>query len=488
VEHVVIEIARSLRKSGFMLWETLWALIVGFSLSGAVQAFVSKDQMQSRLGDHRPRTVARAAGYGMVSSSCSYAASAMSKSLFARGADFTSAMIFMIASTNLVVELGVVLLVLLGWQFAVAEFVGGPVMIVLLSLVGASVFSAALVSRARQRVLAMSPDHGVTHDDTASSPEHSARTLTGWSNASTYAVADATMLRRELLIGYVVAGFLAVLVPTSWWGDVFLRGHGNWTSVENALVGPLIAVVSWVCSVGNVPLAAALWHGGISFGGVIAFIFADLIAMPLILIYRKFYGDALTLRIVGVFYAVMVVAGLTTEMLFRSTGLIPTSRILHVSAERLSWNYTTYLNIVAFVVAAAVWSLARRGRHLREASGYAIDPVCQMQVRIADAPARASVHGQSYYFCSDRCRERFIADHADGDESAPTVISPSTMVERTHGTAAATSEPKSDFIDPICGMSLTPDTSTDQRPSGGVPVYFCSSQCAKEFDARDRAH
>lgn len=389
-----------------MLWETLWALIVGFTLSGVVQAFVSRDQMQSRLGDHRPRTVARAAGYGMVSSSCSYAASAMSKSLFARGADFTSAMIFMIASTNLVVELGVVLLVLLGWQFVVAEFVGGPIMIALLSLVSASVFSAALVSRARQRVLTLSPDHGVSPDDTAASPKHSARTLTGWSNASKYAVADASMLRRELLIGYLVAGFLAVLVPTSWWDDVFLRGHGNWTSVENALVGPLIAVVSWVCSVGNVPLAA-LWHGGISFGGVIAFIFADLIAMPLILIYRKFYGGTLTLRIVGVSYAVMVVAGLVTEVLFRSMGLVPTSRILHVGAERLTWNYTTYLNIAAFVVAAAVWSLARHGRHLGEASGYAIDPVCQMQVRIADAPARASVHGQTYCFGSDRCRERF---------------------------------------------------------------------------------
>jgi YHS domain-containing protein/uncharacterized membrane protein YraQ (UPF0718 family) len=488
VGHVAIEIARSLRESGFMLWETLWALIIGFTLSGAVQAFVSKDQMQSRLGDHRPRTVARAAGYGMVSSSCSYAASAMSKSLFARGADFTSAMIFMIASTNLVVELGVVLLVLLGWQFAVAEFVGGPIMIVLLSLVGASVFSAALVSRARQRVLAMSPDHGVSPDDAAASPEHSARTLTGWSNASTYAVADATMLRRELLIGYVVAGFLAVLVPVSWWGDVFLHGHGNWTSVENALVGPLIAVVSWVCSVGNVPLAAALWHGGISFGGVIAFIFADLIAMPLILIYRKFYGGALTLRIVGVFYAVMVVAGLVTEVLFRSTGLVPSSRILHVGADRLTWNYTTYLNIVAFVVAAAVWSLARHRRHLGEASGYAIDPICQMQVRIADAPARASVHGQTYYFCSDRCRERFFANQAGGDDSVSNVTPLAMPAARSRATTTADSEEKPEFIDPICGMNVTPDSAADQRLSGGVPVYFCSSHCADEYDARDRAH
>jgi len=476
MSHAVLEIGRSLRESGFMFWETLWALVFGFTLSGAVQAFVSKDQMRARLGDHRPRSVARAAGYGMVSSSCSYAASAMSKSLVARDADFTSAMIFMIASTNLVVELGLVMLVLLGWQFAAAEFVGGPIMIVLLALLGAGIFSAPLVARAREHL------SRATHSTDAGTPppDHSMRHLEGWSDASAYAVADATMLRRELVVGYVVAGFLAVLVPTSWWGDVFLHGHGNWTSVENALVGPLIAVVSWVCSVGNVPLAAALWHGGISFGGVVAFIFGDLIAMPLILIYRKFYGGALTVRLVAALYGVMVVAGLVTEVLFRSLGLVPTNRTLHVGADHVTWNYTTFLNIVSLAVASAVWTLARRRGH--GSTGYAIDPVCKMQVRTSDAPAHATIDDETFYFCSDRCHDRFLGEHrvaGDNDVAAP----PSTPISLRTGADGRVDE-KDEFIDPICGMTVTPQTAADQRISNGRAVYFCAPGCANEFDRR----
>ena len=480
-----LDVARSLRESGFMLWETLWALVLGFTLSGAVQAFVSKETMQSRLGDHGARSVARASWYGMVSSSCSYAASAMTKSLVARGADFTSAMIFMISSTNLVIELGIVMLVLLGWQFAVAEFVGGPVMIILIALLGTAVFSAPLVKSARERLRAMSREEDVDEEMVAT-PERSARTLTGWTNASSYAVADATMLRRELVLGYLVAGFLAVTVPMSWWSDVFLRGHGPWTTLENAMVGPLIAVVSWVCSVGNVPLAAALWHGGISFGGVIAFVFADLIAMPLILIYRKFYGRVLTLRIVLSFYVVMVIAGLVTEILFRTTGAVPTSRVLHVGADHLSWNYTTYLNVVFAIVAIVVWALSRRRRLVGESSGYAIDPVCKMQVRIADAPARVTLEGHAFYFCSDRCRERFVATRAGtaGYGEGDKVATPTVNVSLRRRDVVAPPASVVDYIDPICGMSVTPESAAAQRKVGDDDVYFCAVGCAEQFDER----
>jgi uncharacterized membrane protein YraQ (UPF0718 family)/YHS domain-containing protein len=485
VSHALLDVGRSLRESGFMLWETLWALVLGFTLSGAVQAFVSKERMQARLGDHRARSVLRASWYGMVSSSCSYAASAMSKSLFARGADFTSAMIFMVSSTNLVVELGVVMLVLLGWQFAVAEFVGGPVMITLLALVGTAAFSAPLVKAARERVRDMSREPS-DEEETTAAPDRSPRTVTGWSNASSYALADATMLRRELIIGYLVAGFLAVTVPRAWWGDVFMHGHGPWTTLENAMVGPLIAVVSWVCSVGNVPLAAALWHGGISFGGVIAFIFADLIAMPLILIYRKFYGRSLTIRIVLAFYVVMVAAGLVTEVLFRVSGAVPTSRVLHVGAERLSWNYTTFLNILFALVALGVWLLARRRHHIGEISGYAIDPVCKMQVRIADAPARVTLQGQTYYFCADRCRERFLATR-EGTEpisaTPPVAISLRSRYEPSTASGQAV-----DYVDPICGMHVTPESAAARRRVGDEDVYFCAVSCAEQFDEQRTAH
>ena len=303
-----------------MFWETLWPLVLGFGLAGVVQAFVSRGAMRRRLGDHRPRAVLRASGYGMVSSSCSYAASAMAKSLFVKGADYIAAMVFMFASTNLVIELGIVLVVLMGWQFAVSEFVGGFIMIFLLATLGALWLRGRLVvagpGAASGRGRAPEHLHGASPPASMEQLPWSSRlrSRAGWADSATYTMSDLTMVRRELVIGYTVAGFLAVLVPTSVWQAVFINGHGFWTSVENAMVGPFIAIISFVCSIGNVPLAAALWKGGISFGGVIAFIFADLIAFPLLLIYRRYYGTRLMLRMLVVFWALMSTAGLITEL------------------------------------------------------------------------------------------------------------------------------------------------------------------------------
>ncbi len=422
----VADVGHSLREAFFMFWETLWALILGFSLSGAVQAFVSKDQMQATLGDHRAGTVAKASGFGMVSSSCSYAATAMAKSLFQKGADFLSAMAFMFASTNLVVELGIVLVVLMGWQFAAAEFIGGPIMIVLLVLVGGVALRGPMVDAARRRLSPTTAEPGHDHDHAAMvgvSEERQAeldarrwttkvRSVADWSDAATYTVGDITMLRRELVIGYLVAGFLTVLVPVDWWNTLFISGHGFWTSLENALVGPIIACLSFVCSVGNVPMAAALWHGGIAFGGVISFLFADLLAMPLILIYRKYYGGRLTLRLVGVFYLVMVVAGLAVEGIFSLAGLIPTERPATVAPTHFAWNYTTVLNLVFLVVLGVLYWLYRHRDRLGGGAGYAIDPVCGMQVRIADGLAQTVHDGTTHYFCGDGCRDAFIASHS----------------------------------------------------------------------------
>ncbi len=407
----LVDVGRSLREGFFMFWETLWPLILGFGLAGAVQAFVSRDAMQRRLGDHRVGSVARATGFGMVSSSCSYAASAMAKSLFAKGADYIAAMVFMFASTNLVLELGLVLIVLLGWQFAVSEFVGGIIMIVLLATLGALWLRGRIVVEARQRVqdgdAVREHQHGPASDSAALPWSARARSLGGWADSATYTMSDLTMLRRELVIGYTVAGFLAVLVPTSVWQAVFITGHGFWTSVENALVGPFIAVISFVCSIGNVPLAAALWTGGISFGGVIAFIFADLIAFPLLLIYRRYYGTALMVRMLIVFWALMSTAGLLTELLFRAAGLVPTYRPATVAPAHFSWNYTTYLNLVFLVVFAVLYWLYRNRERLGGGDRYARDPVCGMVVETSHAPASLEHEGQRYSFCSDRCAEDF---------------------------------------------------------------------------------
>jgi hypothetical protein len=408
------DVGRGLEEAFFMFWETAWALVLGFGLSGAVQAFVSRQAMQAKLGDHRPASIARASGYGMVSSSCSYAATAMAKSLFVKGADFVAAMVFMFASTNLVVELGIVLVVLIGWQFAAAEFVGGAIMIVLLALLGAVVLTGRRIDAARGR---LSTADGEGNHESAEALQHQPwsrrlRSKAGWADAASYTMADLTMLRREMLVGYLVAGFLATLVPTGVWNAVFLHGHGTWTQVENVVVGPFIAIISFVCSIGNVPLAAALWHGGISFGGVVSFVFADLIAMPLLLIYRKFYGGRLALRLLAAFWVVMAAAGLATEAIFTAAGIVPTSRPLRVVPEHVSLDYTTVLNIVFLVVFAGLYWAYRNRERLGGGTGYAIDPVCGMQVERANAPATDSYEGQRFFFCSDRCASRFGTDPA----------------------------------------------------------------------------
>ena len=421
-------IGRSLLDGLGMFWETLWALVLGFGLSGAVQAFVSRAAMQRSLGDHRPRTIGKASFFGMVSSSCSYAASALAKTLFQRGADFTAAQAFMFASTNLVVEMGIVLWLLIGWEFAAAEFVGGAVMIVLLAVVLPRVVPAA--EQAAARAALAGGEHGghdgghgghdahAGHGDLdavqASQPWRTrARSLAGWSDAAAYTISDLTMLRRELVIGFVVAGFADTAVPIRFWKALFVTGHGFWSQLENAVLGPFLAIISFVCSIGNVPLAAALWSGGITFGGTIAFVFADLIALPLLLIYRKYYGTRLTAKLLAVFWATMSVAGLVTGYLFRAAGIAPTADpSMHgeVGRDVWGWNYTTVLDIVALIAFAVIYWLYRQREQFGGGSGYAKDPVCGMQVEIAHAPAVVEHDGQVHYFCSDHCAHRFRSE------------------------------------------------------------------------------
>jgi YHS domain-containing protein len=314
------------------------------------------------------------------------------------------------------------------------------------------------------------------------------RSKAAWSDASSYAVADVKMLRKELVIGYVIAGFLAALVPNHIWNALFLHGHGVWTSIENALVGPLIAIISWVCSVGNVPLAAALWSGGISFGGVIAFIFADLIAMPLIIIYRKFYGTKLTMRIVALFYVIMTLAGLLTEGIFSLFGGIPTHKAISIKQAHFEWNYTTYLNFIFIIVAIMVWWLARNRAKFGGGVGYAIDPVCGMQVRTADAPATTMYQGAMIHFCSDRCKDRFVANpqrFAGAGAASEGMKSDETT---SAGIPKEPTNPLPAVTDPICGMSVDPATAVAHRALDGDDYWFCSTDCATTFDEQKAPH
>ena len=482
----------SLRTGFFMFWETLWALVLGFGLSGAVQAFVSRDEMQRTLGDHRPLTVAKASGFGMISSSCSYAASAMAKSLFQKGADFLSSMAFMFASTNLVIELGIVLYVLLGWQYTLAEFIGGPIMIALLVLLGSVVFTKKMTDGARDR-LRTGALGGGGHDHAAmvDAEGHNAlqdqpwsvklRSKAGWADAASYTMADITMLRKELVIGYVIAGFLDVAVSHKVYEAVFFTGHGFWTTLENVIVGPVIAFVSFVCSVGNVPMALGLVHGGISFGGVISFLFADLIAFPLVMIYRKFYGTKLAIRLTLVFWAVMAAAGLIVELLFKGVGALPSAQMsaMKTITTHFSWNYTSVLNIIFLGIFAVLYLLYRNRHRLGGGRGYAIDPVCGMQVQTSNAPASTVHDGHPVYFCSDRCEDKFIAN--------PTKFSGPGATPEPMGAPSTTEGQSTDSlhadVDPVCGMTVDPDTAAAHRRYAGQTVSFCSPGCATTFDS-----
>jgi len=468
-----LDIARSLRESVAMFWETLWALVLGFGLSGAVQAFATREGMERRLGDHRPAAVLRACVYGMVSSSCSYAAASMSRSLIRKGADAISAMVFMFASTNLVIELGIVLVVLIGWQFAAAEFIGGAIMVLFLVIVG-----NALWRRSSGRAFSLPDmDPAVPDANAAGSPERKMRSLGGWADAAAYSIADLKMLRREILIGYTAAGLLATVVPGGFWNSVFIRGHGLPTALENAIVGPFIAIISCVCSIGNVPLAAALWKGGISFGGVVSFLFADLVALPLLFVYRKYYGGAVALRLLGVFWVVMSAAGLVTEGIFGLAGLIPTRRPVTIAPIRFGLDSTGILDVVFLAVFLALYLLYRNRARLGGGAGYDIDPVCGMQVRVHSAPATAAFGGATYHFCSERCRDRFLG--------SPARYVPALRRSVSGGEVAAPSLKEEDpvAIDPVCLMTVEPETAAAHREHDGRDYYFCALSCAERFDA-----
>ena len=381
------KILNGLLEGWWMFYGTFWALVFGFTLSGAIQAFVTKNRMEEVLGNHRPKTIAKASFLGAVSSSCSYAASALAKSLVTKGADFTAAMVFMFASTNLVLELGLILWVLIGWQFALAEFVGGAIMIILLTLIMPKLFKDIQVGKKSLQMAEM--------------PKGKAT----WKDACGYTIGDFTMVRVELILGFAVAG-LATIVPVSFWNKLFLTGNGFLSALENAFISPFIAFISFVCSVGNVPLAAALWHSGISFGGTIAFIYADLLAAPLVLIYRKYYGSKVAVRLAIAFWLIMSLSGLITEGIFNTFKLTPVVANHQMMMNHFGFNYTTILNAIALLVAFWVYWMYRGRR--TENSDFAKDLVCGMQVRIADAPASVEYKRKMYYFCMPGCKDAFL--------------------------------------------------------------------------------
>ena len=357
---VLAAIGHALAVAGSMTWQITWSLIFGFTLSAVVQAVVRRQTITGMLGSDRPAALAKATGLGAASSSCSYAAVALARSLFRKGASFTAAIVFEIASTNLVIELGIILALLISWQFTLAEFVGGPIMIVLLAVAFRIFVRQRLIEAAREqadRGLAGSMEGHAAMDmglDSGGSFWRRLASGRGYTAVSQIFVMEWAAVIRDVAIGLLIAGAVGAWVPASFWQHLFLTSQPLAAKLWGPIIGPVISVLSFVCSIGNVPLAAVLWNGGISFGGVVSFIFADLIIIPILVIYRKYYGTKMMLVLLGIFYATMVIAGYIVEFSFGALGLIPASRAAKIGETGVQWNYTTFLNIVFLLLAGAL--------------------------------------------------------------------------------------------------------------------------------------
>jgi uncharacterized membrane protein YraQ (UPF0718 family)/YHS domain-containing protein len=409
------------RDAFLMAWEVWWALVFGFAISAIVQAWVPRERIQAALGGSGFRPVALASGLGAASSSCSYAAIAIAKSLFQKGASTASALAFQFSSTNLVIELGIVMWVLIGWQFTLAEFVGGLVLIAIMTVLLRLFVSRRLEEQAREH--AQQTDTGHQHHSAGEMMTIRERlsSASAWSDVAHNFRNDWSMVWKEVLIGFVLAGFIGQL-PDSFFNGLFItHAPGGLKLIENAVVGPLIAILSFVCSVGNVPLAAVLWSGGISFAGVIAFVFADLIVLPIVQIYRKYYGNAYALRIVALMFLTMVLAALIVDGLFSSAGLIPHVRPTRAEIfGQIKLDYKLISDVLGLAVFAALFALTmRRG---------VTDPVCGMKVDRARAIALDRARG-GFYFCSEHCLRSF----EEVPPAKPSVAEQRLAAERDNG-------------------------------------------------------
>jgi uncharacterized protein len=399
---------QGLQNALLMAWAVWWALVLGFAISAVVQAWVPRQRIENALSGSGAAPIARATGLGAASSSCSYAAIAIAKTLFAKGASATTSLAFQFASTNLVWELGLVLWVLIGWQFALAEYLGGIVMIVLMSLSLRAFVSPRLERRARRHAESAATPH--QHQSAGSEGigwRARVRSVEAWSDVAHNFRGDWQMLYKEIAVGFLLAGFIGLLGNEFFNGLFVSEASGPLRALENVLVGPLIAVLSFVCSIGNVPLAAVLWSGGISFGGVVAFLFADLIVLPIVVAYRKFYGTSYALRITALMFVTIVLAALIIDAVFSALGLIPTGpRPTRADIfTGVHFDYKLFLNLAALAIFVALMALtARRG---------VTDPVCHMKVDRHKA-IRRELGGETLYFCSERCLDAFEGSPAQG--------------------------------------------------------------------------
>ncbi|MEF8784446.1 MAG: permease [Haloarculaceae archaeon] len=438
------------------LWTAVWAIIMGLTITSLVQVYVSKERMAQLLGEGDFAGVAKATVFGAASSGCSFGAVAIAKGLFKKGAHAVNFMAFMFASTNLIVELGLMILILLGWEFLVAELLGGLILIAVMAVIVHLTLPESLFDEIRATLTAHDRESGVTEDPTCGMEGKDEYTLTtdggetlkfcsegcmetylqetssnggwreellswgGWYKIGNQYRKEWSMIWKDVIAGFLISGFVIVFVPQWVWNTLFIQGDGLLVTAENAIMGVTIAVISFVGSMGNVPFAVALWGGGISFAGVIAFVYADLITIPVLNIYRKYYGWKIMLYILGVFFVTMAFTGFLMELLFDAFGIVPDLAGGETAAEQTYFelNYTFYLNLIAFTLSGFLLFVYRRGLG---APGQYRDPVCGM--RADDDGPSTSHEGTTYYFCSNACKRAFEDDPGTFAEQGPQVTS-----------------------------------------------------------------
>lgn len=362
IDSVIHTISSTLYLTAAMGWQILWGLVFGFLLSSIIDVLVSKAELQKLMPDDSAASITRASLFGAASSSCSYAAVAIARSIFRKGGNFTAAIAFELASTNLVIELGILLVVLMGWRFAAAEFIGGPMMIVIMVILFRLFLRPKMIQRAKQQAEKGLIGSMEGHAEMAMGLKQESwkdrlTSNAGWIAISHYFIMNWQMLWKDIALGLIISGTLGALVPESVWQYLFFSNDPTLSKIWGPLIGPLIAIASFTCSIGNVPLAAVLWNGGISFGGVVAFIFGDLIVIPILNIYRKYYGAPMSLFLFVILYLSMALAAFGVEILFGAVNWIPETRKLTVEHTAFSWNYTTILNIGALILVS--WLYAR---------------------------------------------------------------------------------------------------------------------------------
>ncbi|SFS09843.1 hypothetical protein SAMN05216559_3598 [Halomicrobium zhouii] len=446
------QVFEALRIGVGFLWTAAWAIIMGLVITSLVQVYVSKERMAAVLGDGDVAGLTKATLFGAASSGCSFGAVAIGKGLFKKGAHVVNFLAFMFASTNLIVELGLMILILLGWEFLVAELLGGVILIAVMAVIVHLTLPENLFDRVREELNERDHEHGVSEDPTCGmegKDEYSivtdgGETLKfcsegcmetyrqevastggwrdellswgGWYKVGNQYRKEWSMLYKDVIAGFLISGFVIVFVPQWVWNTLFLQGDSLLVSAENAVMGVAIAVLSFVGSMGNVPFAVALWGGGVSFAGVIAFVYADLITIPVLNVYRKYYGWKVMAYILGVFFVTMAFTGFLMEQLFDALGIVPNLAGGQTATEQsyFELNYTFYLNLIAFAVSGFLLYVYRRGLG---APGQYRDPVCGMRTD-EDGPTVAH-DGESYHFCSNTCKRRFEETPAEFATTGP---------------------------------------------------------------------